>query len=181
MHEITELLQALRNGDKQALDKLMPLVDQELRKIAKRYMNTERAGHILQPTALVNEALIRLIRENISFDDRRHFYGIVARRMRQVLIDYAKKRPKGEHVNVDDIDIPDPKKVHEIRMLEDALTKLGQIDERTLSVVEYRFFIGLNYDEISELMGISSITAQRDWSFAKSWLKTAMTGEAPPK
>ena len=181
MHEITELLQAFSNGDKQALDKLMPLVDRELKQIAKRYMSNERAGHILQPTALVNEALIRLIRENISFEDRRHFYGLVARRMRQVLVDYAKKRPKGEHVNVDDTDIPDPKKVHEIRILEEALTKLGQIDERKLAVVEYRFFIGLTYDEIAKLLGTSSTTVQRDWSFAQAWLKTEMTGETPPQ
>lgn len=177
MHEITELLQAWRNGDKQALDKLIPLVDRELKKLAKRYMRNERAGHILQTTALVNEALIRLIRENISFGDRRHFYGIVARRMRQVLVDYANQRPGAEHVNVDDIDVPDKEKAHEIRMLEQALTKLGQIDERKLKVVECRFFIGLNNDEIAKFLGISSITIQRDWRFAKSWLKTEMTGE----
>ena len=179
MHEITELLQAWRNGDTQALDKLIPLVDQELRKIAKRYMRNERAGHILQTTALVNEALVRLIREkNISFEGRKHFYGLVARRMRQVLIDYANQQPAAKHVNVDDMDIPDKEKADEIRMLEHALTKLGQIDERKLTVVECRFFIGLTYDEIAELLGVSAITVQRDWSFARSWLKTEMTGEA---
>lgn len=180
MHEITELLQAWRNGDKHALDKLMPLVDRELKKIAKHYMSKEHAGHILQATALVNEALIRLIRENISFEDRKHFYGIVAKRMRQVLIDYANQQPPVEQFDPD-TDKPDKEKAHEIRMLERALTKLGEFDERKLKVVECRFFIGLNYDEIAELMGIASITAQRDWSFAKSWLKTEMTGEAPAK
>jgi RNA polymerase sigma factor (TIGR02999 family) len=139
MHEITELLQAWRNGDKQALDKLMPLVDRELNKIAKHYMRNERAGHILQTTALVNEALIRLIRENVSFEDRKHFYGLVAKRMRQVLVDYANQRPRAEHINVDDIDVPDKEKAHEILMLEHALTKLGQFDERKLIVVECRF------------------------------------------
>lgn len=180
MQEITELLQAWRDGDEQAMDKLMPLVDQELRKIAKRYMRYERAGHILQTTALVNEALIRLIRENINFEGRKHFYGIVARRMRQVLVDYANQRPEPEHINVDDIDPPDKEKAHEIRMLEQALTKLGQIDERKLRVVECRFFIGLTYDEIAELLGTAPITVQRDWSFARSWLRTEMTGEAHP-
>jgi RNA polymerase sigma factor (TIGR02999 family) len=161
------------------LDKLIPLVDQELKKIAKSYMRTEGAGHILQATALVNEALIRLIRENIiSFEDRKHFYGIVAKRMRQVLIDYANQQPPVEQFDPD-IDEPDKEKAHEIRMLERALIKLGEFDERKLKVVECRFFIGLNYDEIAELLGIASITAQRDWSFAKSWLKTEMTGEAP--
>ena len=178
MHEITELLQAWRNGDKQALDKLIPLVDRELRKIAKRYMRNERAGHLLQTTALVNEALIRLIRKNILIEDRKHFYGLVARRMRQVLIDYANQRPKAEHINVDDIDIPDKEKTQEIRRLEKALTALGEIDERKLAVVECRFFIGMNYDEIAEFLGTSSTTVQRDWRFAKSWLKAEMTGES---
>lgn len=180
MHEITELLQAWRNGDEQAMDKLMPLVDRELKKIAKRYMRGERAGHILQTTALVNEALIRLIREKISVEDRKHFYGLVARRMRQVLIDYANQRPGAEHVNVDDMDLPDKEKAHEILMLEEALTNLGKIDERKLRVVECRFFIGLTNDEIAELLGVASITVQRDWRFARSWLYTEMTGDAHP-
>jgi RNA polymerase sigma factor (TIGR02999 family) len=180
MHEITELLQAWRDGDKQALDNLIPLVDRELKKFARNYMRHERAGHILQTTALVNEALIRLIREKISFDDRKHFYGLVRKRMRQVLAEYGRKRPKAEHINVDDMDIPDKEKAHEIRMLEKALTKLGEIDERKLEVVECRFFMGLPYDEIAKLMGISPTTVQREWRFAKSWLKTEMTGELFP-
>lgn len=180
MQEITELLQAWRDGDEQALAKLMPLVERELRKIAKRYMRYERAGHILQTTALVNEALIRLIRENVNFEGRKHFYGIVAKRMRQVLVSYANQRPDAEHINVDDIDVPDKEKAHEIRMLEQGLTKLGQIDQRKLIVVECRFFIGLNYNEIAELLGIAPITVQRDWRFAQSWLRTEMTGEVKP-
>lgn len=177
MLEITKLLQAFCDGDTQALDKLIPLIDRELKKIAHQYMRNERAEHILQTTALVNEALIRLIRENIRFEDRKHFYGLVARRMRQVLFDYARKRPKAEHVNVDDTDVPDKEKAREVLVLEDALKKLGQIDERQLAIIECRFFIGLTYDEIAELLDISSTTVQRDWRFARAWLKAEMTGE----
>jgi RNA polymerase sigma factor (TIGR02999 family) len=177
MHEITKLLQAWSNGDTRAIDKLMPLVDRELKKIARNYMRNERAGHILQTTALVNEALIKLIRENISFADRKHFYGIVSKRMRQVLRDYWRKRPKAEHVNVDDMDIPDKAKAREIRLLEEALTELVQIDERKATIVEYRFFIGLSFDETAKVLDISSSTVQREWSFARAWLNRYLSAE----
>jgi len=183
MDEITKLLQAWREGDQQALGKLIPLVDRELKKIAQHYMRNEKAGHILQTTALVNEALIRLIRENLSFENRKHFYGIVARRMRQVLSDYAKqqsaaKRGAGaEQVELGDVKDEGFEKSKEVLMLEQALTTLGQIDERKLTIIECRFFIGLTYDEIAELLGTSATTVQRDWRFARSWLKTEMTGE----
>src|SRR5215217_5922003 len=183
MKEITELLQAWRNGDKQAFDKLMPLVDRELKKIAHHYMRDERAGHILQTTALVNEALIRLIRENISFADRKHFYGILAKRMRQVLFDYAKEQSAAkrgawaEQVDLSEAKDKRTKTPKQVDRLEEALTKLGQIDKRQLTIIEYRFFIGLTNDEIAELLGISSTTVQRDWRFARAWLKTEMTEE----
>lgn len=177
MDEVTKLLQAWRNGDKKALDKLMRLVDPELKKIAHHFMRNERAGHILQTTALVNEALIRLIRENINFEDRKHFYGILKRRMRQVLIEIARRRPLGEHINADDAEIP-YEKAQEMITLERALTKLGQNDPDKLTIIEYRFYIGLTYDEIAALLGISATTVQREWRFARSWLKTEMTGES---
>ena len=181
MHEITELLQAWSNGDTHALDKLIPLVDRELHRIAQRYMRDERPGHILQTTALVNEALIRLIRENMSFENRKHFYGIVARRMRQVLYDYAKeqsaaKRGAGaQQIELGDVKDERSEKSKELLMLEAALTKLGQIDERKLTIIECRFFIGINYEEIAELLGTSATTVQREWRLARSWLKTEMT------
>jgi len=186
VHEITELLQAWSNGDTHALDKLIPLVDRELHKIAQRYMRDERAGHILQTTALVNEALIRLIRENMSFENRKHFYGIVAKRMRQVLYDYAKEQSaakRGAGAQQVELDAKDERseKSKELLMLEAALTKLGHIDERKLTIIECRFFIGLNHQEIAELLGTSATTVQRDWRFARSWLKTEMTGEALPE
>jgi RNA polymerase sigma-70 factor (ECF subfamily) len=178
MHEITELLQAWGNGDTQALDRLIPLVDQELRKIARRYMRDEKPGHILQTTALVHEALIKLIRENISYENRKQFYALVAKRMRQVLIDYVRKRPKGEHVVIDDAVIPDNKKSRDILLLEEALIGLAKIDERKATIVECRYYIGLSLEEVAELLGTSPATVGREWRFARSWLKQQMTGES---
>lgn len=174
MHEITDLLKAWSSGDTHALEKLMPLVDDELRKIAHNYMRNERPGHILQTTALVNEALIKLIRENISWENRKQFYALVAKRMRQVLVDYARRTQRADYVDVDDAVIPDetPK---EVLMLEQALTKLASIDQRKETVVEYRYFIGLTLDEIAELLGVAQSTVDRDWRFARTWLKREMT------
>ncbi len=174
MHEITELLKAWSSGDTQALEKLVPLVDDELRKIAHNYMRNERSGHILQTTALVNEALIKLIRENISWENRKQFYALVAKRMRQVLVDYARRTERADYVDVDDAVIPDetPK---EVLMLDQALTKLASIDQRKETIVECRYFIGLNLEEIAELLGIGQSTVERDWRFARSWLKREMT------
>jgi len=174
MHEITELLKAWSSGDTQALEKLVPLVDDELRKIAHNYMRNERSGHILQTTALVNEALIKLIRENISWENRKQFYALVAKRMRQVLVDYARRTERADYVDVDDAVIPDetPK---EVLMLDQALTKLASIDQRKETIVECRYFIGLKLEEIAELLGIGQSTVERDWRFARSWLKREMT------
>lgn len=177
MHEITDLLQAWSNGDEQALDRLMPLVDHELRKIARNYMRNERPGHILQTTALVNEALMKLFRENISWANRKHFYALVAKRMRQVLIDYARRGRSAEYIDADDAFIPDEKS-KELLMLDEALTKLARIDERKATIVECRFFIGLTFGEVAELLGTSQSTVERDWRFARSWLKREMTGES---
>ncbi len=174
MHEITELLKAWSSGDTQALEKLVPLVDDELRKIAHNYMRNERSGHILQTTALVNEALIKLIRENISWENRKQFYALVAKRMRQVLVDYARRTERADYVDVDDAVIPDetPK---EVLMLDQALTKLASIDQRKETIVECRYFIGLKLEEIAELLGIGQSTVEREWRFARSWLKREMS------
>ncbi len=174
MHEITELLKAWSSGDTQALEKLVPLVDDELRKIAHNYMRNERSGHILQTTALVNEALIKLIRENISWENRKQFYALVAKRMRQVLVDYARRTERADYVDVDDAVIPDetPK---EVLMLDQALTKLASIDQRKETIVECRYFIGLKLEEIAELLGVGQSTVEREWRFARSWLKREMT------
>jgi RNA polymerase sigma-70 factor, ECF subfamily len=177
--EITELLKAWSDGDTQALNKLMPLVDHELRKIAHNYMRNERPGHILQTTALINEALMKLIGENISWENRKQFYALVARRMRQVLVDYARKERRVEYTDVDEEVISD-EKPKELLMLDEALTRLAEIDERKATIVECRYFIGLTLVQMAELLGVAQSTVERDWRFARSWLKREMTGEPLP-
>ena len=183
-HKITELLKAWNDGDNDALDKLMPLVDDELKAIARSYMHRERPGHILQPTALVNEALIRLIRENVRLENRKQFYGFVAKRMRQVLVDYVReqsaakrgKRPR----QVDVVEVPEKtwEKPDEVLMLDAALTKLASINERLVTIVECRFFVGLTLTQTAELLGVGPRTVERDWEFARAWLKREMTNES---
>jgi len=175
-HKITELLKAWGNGDTQALNRLMPLVDRELKKIARKYMRREDREHILQPTALVNEALIKLIRENLSYENRRHFYFLVAKRMRQVLIDYARRETNIEHLDVDEAVLP-VERSKELLMLDEALEKLAELDERKAKIIECRFFIGLTVAETAELLGVGTATVERDWSFSRSWLKQQMTEE----
>ena len=170
MHEITELLKAWSNGDKESLDQLVPLVDGELKKIAHKYMRDERAGHILQTTELVHEALIKLIRENVNWENRKQFYSIVARRMRQVLIDYARKGTKAEHIDVAD-SLLSYERSKELIMLDEALTKLAEFDKRKAKIVEYRHFLGLTIPEVAKLLGIAPKTVERDWDFARTWLK----------
>ena len=179
MDEITELLKAWSEGDTQALNRLVPLVDHELRKIAHHYMRNERPGHILQTTALVNEALMKLIGENISWENRKQFYALVARRMRQILVDYARRDRRVEYTDVDDAVILD-EKPKELLMLDEALTKLAEIDERKATIVECRYFIGLTLVQMAELFGVAQSTVERDWRFARSWLKREMTGETIP-
>ena len=180
-HEITDLLKAWSNGDSQALEKLIPLVDDELKKIAHAYMLRERPGHTLQTTALVNEALIRLLGgKRIEWHSRRHFYALVARRMRQVLIDYAKKRlaAKGpgdaQHIDLDNAVIS-PEMSEELRLLDDALTKLAAFDELKAAIVEYRYFGGYTLKEVAELLNVSEAKVEREWRFTRSWLKREMT------
>lgn len=180
-HEITELLQAWSRGDSQALAELIPLVDQELKKIAHAYMIREKSGHILQTTALVNEALIRLIAgERISWKSRTHFYSLVARRMRQVLIEYArgqltaKRGKRAEHVDVADAFILTSEMSEELIMLDESLSKLADVDDRKAKIVEYRYFGGFSLEEVAELLDISSATVEREWRFARSWLRREM-------
>ena len=182
MHEITELLHAWRLGDKQALDRLIPLVDPELKKIAHNYMRKERPGNILQTTALVNEALIKLIKENVALEDRHQFYGFVAKRMRQVLTDYARSERaarrgnRPQQVDIAEVEKPSSEKFNELVLLDEALAELAKTDERKVAIIEYRFFIGLSVDETAEVMGLAPRTVQREWSFAQAWLKRYLTG-----
>lgn len=180
-HEITDLLKAWSDGDSQALEKLLSLVDDELKKIAHAYMLKERPGHVLRTTALVNEALIRLMGgERIEWHSRKHFYALVARRMRHVLVEYARGRRalKGsgaaEHVDLDNA-IISPEMSEELRLLDDALKKLAEFDELKSSIVEYRYFGGYTLKEVAELLDISEAKVDREWRFTRSWLKREIT------
>jgi len=181
-HEITDLLKAWSKGDSQALARLIPLVDHELRNIAHAYMGRERAGQTLQTTALVHEALIRLIQEErIDWQSRTHFYALVARRMRQILIEHArqqltaKRGNRAEHIDVTEAAFLSFEESEEVILLDEALIKLAKLDERKARVVEYRYFGGYTLEEIAELLSTSASTVEREWRLARAWLRREMT------
>lgn len=183
-HEVTQLLQAWGEGDQAALDRLMPLVYQELRRIAKHHMARERPGHTLQTTALVNEVYLRLVDERkVSWQDRAHFFAICARTMRRILVDFARsrlyqKRGGGEErVSLDESLIVVGGPGHHLLALDDALTHLAAHDPRKSQVVELRFFGGLSVEETAEALKISPETVMRDWKMAKAWLYRELGGE----
>jgi RNA polymerase sigma factor (TIGR02999 family) len=183
-HEITALLLAWSNGDSEALEKLVPLVDRELRRLAHSFMSKERAGHTLQTTALVNEALMRLIEaDKIDWQGRVHFYAIVARRMRQLLIENArgqlalKRGERAEHVNLSAAGPISTEKSEELLMLDAALRKLAELDERKSKIVEYRYFGGFTIEEVAGMLDVSESTVEGEWRLARSWLRREMTGD----
>jgi RNA polymerase sigma factor (TIGR02999 family) len=185
-HEVTRLLKAWSAGDEQALEKLTPLVYRQLHQIAQRYMAGERSGHILQTTALVNEAYLRLVDcGQVNWQDRAHFFAISANLMRRILVDFARSRgylKRGgaiPHISLEEApsvcDEPDVNLV----ALDDALKALAAVDERKSKVVELRFFGGLSVEETAEVLHISSDTVIRDWRLAKIWLLQELSrGEA---
>ncbi|HEV7682890.1 MAG TPA: sigma-70 family RNA polymerase sigma factor [Pyrinomonadaceae bacterium] len=186
-HEITALLLAWSSGDPEALEKLVPLVDSELRRLAHSYMSKERAGHSLQTTALVNEALMRLIEaDKLDWQGRVHFYSIVARRMRQILVDYAreqlalKRGQRAEHVDLSAAGQMSTERSEELLILDAALTKLEKLDERKSKIVEYRYFGGFTIDEVAGMLGISPTTVQGEWRLARSWLRREVTADINP-
>jgi RNA polymerase sigma-70 factor, ECF subfamily len=175
--DVSQLLQAWNSGDKKALDKLVPLVEAELRRLAHYYMSRERAGHSLQTTALVNEAYLKLIQLNqVRWQDRAHFYGVSAQLMRRILVDIARARAsqkrggKAERVSIAEAANLMPKPQHGVLELNDALTALEKIDARKAKVVELRFFGGMNVQETAEVLNVSPDTVIRDWRLAKAWL-----------
>jgi RNA polymerase sigma factor (TIGR02999 family) len=176
-HEITQLLLAWNNGDQVALTKLVPLVETELRRLARTYMSRERVDHTLQTTALINEAYVKLIdATNVQWQNRAHFYGIAARVMRRVLVDFARqrnyrKRGGGNHQITfeETLAIADAYRP-EVLAVDEALTALAGIDERKAQVVEMRFFGGLTEKETAATLSVSPETVRRDWRLAKAWL-----------
>jgi RNA polymerase sigma-70 factor, ECF subfamily len=175
--QVTDLLQAWSDGDETALERLMPLVYDELHRLAKGYMRRERSGHTLQTTALINEAYLRLIeRSHTRWENRAHFFAISAQLMRQILVDFARSRRSrkrgGEEFQVSlgkALTVP-VKRDADLVALDDALRALAAIDERKSRIVELRFFGGLSEEETAEALKISPATVKRDWKVAKVWL-----------
>jgi RNA polymerase sigma factor (TIGR02999 family) len=184
--EVTQLLADWSNGDQAALDKLLPLVNSELRNLAGRYMRRENPGHTLQTSALVNEAYLRLIdQKNVRWQNRAHFFGIAAQLMRRILIDharshhYAKRGGGALKVSLDEAAAITETCAVELLAVDEALEKLTAMDARKGRIVELRFFGGLSLDETAEVMGISSATVQREWRAAKAWLRRMLADEKP--
>ena len=176
-HTVTQLLRAWRQGDAAALDRLVPVVYQKLRRLARHYMAGQRPGHTLQPTALVNEAYMRLVDcEQVNWKDRAHFFAISAQMMRRVLVEFARSRQYQKRgggarkTSLDEGVIASPQRGQDLVALDDALQALAAEYPRQAQVVELRFFGGLNVEETAEVLHVSAITVMRDWQLAKVWL-----------
>jgi RNA polymerase sigma factor (TIGR02999 family) len=183
--EITRLLQAWGGGNAAALEDLAPLVYAELRRMAKRSMRRENPGNTLQPTALVNEAYLRLVGiDSVRWQDRAHFFAVAAQMMRRILVDSARARATGKrgggavHVNLDESIDAMPSRGSQLVALDDALDELARLDPRKAKVIEMRFFGGLSVEETAEVLKISPETVMRDWKMARAWLMRALN--APP-
>ena len=181
---VTQLLIGWSNGDKEALDKLLPLVYNELHRQAAAYLRRERVGHTLQTTALIHEAYVRLVdQKNVHWQNRAHFFGIAAQLMRRILVDHArtKKRVKRGgsiiRVSFSEATIKAAAQDVDIVALDEALERLARIDEQQSRIVELRFFSGLTVEDTAEVLGISAATVKRDWSMAKAWLHREISGE----
>jgi RNA polymerase sigma factor (TIGR02999 family) len=175
--QVTKLLQGWRGGDRNDLEALLPLVYDELRRLAHYHLKNERPGHTLQTTALVHEAYFRLVGQELpEWESRAHFFAIAAQLMRQILVDYARRRRASKRgsgvcmLTLDDALALSRRKDVDIIALDDALNTLAELDPRQSRVVELRFFAGLSLEETSEVMGIATATVQRDWTAARAWL-----------
>ncbi len=181
--EVSGLLRAWSEGDRAALDRLTPIVYDELRRLARRYMRGERTGHSLQTTALVNEAYMRLVDyKSMQWQNRAHFFAVSAQLMRRILVEHARrhnlKRGGGvQHVSFEDAAEVSGDRAADLGALDDALDALARIDPRKVQVVEMRFFGGLSVEETAEVLKVSPVTVMRDWSTAKAWLYRELAGE----
>jgi RNA polymerase sigma-70 factor (ECF subfamily) len=182
---ITQLLTMWRQGDESALERLIPLVQQELHQLARAYMGHERPNHTLQPSALVNEAYIRLLQpQKGAWQDRTHFFAVASSVMRHVLVDYARgrrslKRGVGvAHVEITEQLLLTHDRIEEVLAIDEALTHLSSQDPRKARVVELRYFAGLGVNETAEVLGVAPDTVTRDWNFARAWLKRHLSKES---
>jgi RNA polymerase sigma factor (TIGR02999 family) len=173
---LTALLVEWREGDEAALNRLMPLVYDQLRRIAHRYVQRERDGHTLQTSALINEAYLRLADQEVAWQNRSHFFAVTARVMRHILIDHARRRRYAKHggearqVPIEEASAMSLERAAELIALEEALDELAKLDQRKSRVVELRYFGGLSLEETAEVLDISLMTVRRDWRAAKAWL-----------
>jgi RNA polymerase sigma factor (TIGR02999 family) len=176
-HEVTSLLIKWKQGERAALDALMPMVESELRRLAGGYMRKERAGHTLVPTALVNEAWMRIVEQNPQVECRSHFVAVAAHYMRQILVEHARrrnaqKRGSGEKpLDLDSIGMASAERPAGLIALDEGLTELARVDERAARIVELHYFGGLSYEEIAEFMEIGRSTVIRNLRLAQAWLK----------
>jgi RNA polymerase sigma factor (TIGR02999 family) len=183
---VTDLLRRWGRGDRDALDRLMPLVHQELHRMASRYMTRERAGHTLQSTALLNEAYLRLVDQRlVDWQNRAQFFGLAAQAMRRILVDHARSRgrakrgsdaPRAATDPVDAVAAPDGVDLEDAVAIDIALDKLQAIDPGQAQIVELRFFGGLTVEETAEVLSLSPRTVKREWALARAWLRRELVG-----
>jgi RNA polymerase sigma-70 factor (ECF subfamily) len=187
-HDVTALLLSWSAGDGEAPAQLMPLVYDELRRLARGYLRRERADHTLQPTALVNEAYLRIVDQTrVSWENRAQFFGLAARLMRNILVDHARERAaqkrggdgnnQGQRLSLDEMRVAVDERAAELVALDEALKSLEKFDERKSRIVEMRFFGGLSVDETAAVLGVSDKTVMREWRIAKMWLHRELSGE----
>jgi RNA polymerase sigma factor (TIGR02999 family) len=179
--EITLLLRKWGDGDLAALDQLIPIVYQELRKLARSYLRDERPDHTLQPTALINEAYLRLVKQDLpEWQSRKHFYGVAAQLMRQILVEYARarltaKRGGGaQNMSFNEAINFSPDQAADLVSLDDALTALAKFDERKARVIELRYFCGVSVEQVADMLGVSVATIGREARVAQMWLRREM-------
>jgi RNA polymerase sigma factor (TIGR02999 family) len=183
-HTVTGLLVQWRSGDDEALNKLMPIVYEELKKLANRYMRSERQDHTLQSTALVHEAYLQLVQMDVSWNDRAHFFAIAARAMRRILVDHARTRGRHkrggdmEKTSLDDANPATRQPPIDILDLDRALTRLSGLDSRQCQLVELHYFGGLTHDEMATVTGVSATTVDRELRLAKAWINRELSSQA---
>ena len=175
--DVTQVLEQLKGGDRHAADKLLPMVYDEFRALARHYLAQERANHTLQPTALVHEAYMKLVDQTrVDWQGKSHFFAVAAQAMRRILVDHARSRQREKRgggrarVILDEAVALSPQKDEDVLALDEALERLAKLDPRQAKVVELRFFGGLNVEEVAEALGVSKRTVEGDWTFARAWL-----------
>jgi RNA polymerase sigma-70 factor (ECF subfamily) len=181
-HSVTQLLEQWNHGDREALDKLMPLIYEELRKMARRYMRQQNPGHTLQTTALIHEAYLRMVKQKEKhFENRAHFFGVAAQAMRHILVDYARSRHAAKRggdarpISLEEAALVTEERAAELVAFDDALKELEELSKRQSRVVELRYFGGLSVEETATVLEVSPDTVMRDWSMAKTWLHRALS------